>query len=85
MDEQKPSIVETVATVLLVAAEIYVLIDQNAKRNGGEGLAPHLTKSQDKVKVLRDRIVKPWHYPERWRRMVDEVVVEAWIHTEGDS
>jgi len=63
---------------LLIGAEVLVLLDQHDRRTGGPGLEKRLRSWQKKY-------VKPWHFPERWRRMVNEVVVEAWIATEEDN
>ena len=70
MDEKSPPVVETIMGVLLTLTYAYVLLDRNDRANGGDGLALRVLK-------IRDRYVKLWHYPERWRRAKKDLIVEA--------
>ena len=41
------------------------------------------TSLRDFSKSWRDsHVIKPWLNPKKWKRSVDEVIVEAWIATE---
>ena len=78
--DSEMGVVEKVGVAAIIFAEVLVLFDQHDRENGGPGLIERGVKMVDKVK---NRYLKPWHFPKKWRRMKSEVVIEAWTASEG--
>ena len=63
---------ETAVYILTSAAAAYALLHQ-------AGIEINWSPITSRVQRLRARVVKtPWLNPKQWRRMVTEVLLEAW-------
>lgn len=72
MERERSTWLESLTTLILTGVYLWITFDREDKANGGPGAAMRL-------RAKRDSLLKPWHYPERWRRMKNEVIVEAWV------
>ncbi len=70
------------AYVVLIAANVAVTYYE---LRGTSVLAPFEARVQRWRRRASAYLIRPWHDPARWRRMVTEVVVEAWVATEGEK
>ena len=71
--------VETAVYVLTSAVAAYAMLRQA----GVEIDFSAVTSRYRRVKSAVEKM--PWLNPKRWRRMVNEVLLEAWIESEGES
>ncbi len=71
--------VETAVYVLTSAIAAYAMLRQA----GVEIDFTPVTTRYHRAKAAVEKM--PWLNPKRWRRMVNEVLLEAWIESEGES
>ena len=70
---------ETAVYILTLMVAAYALLHQ-------AGVELNWNPVTSRAKRLRERIAgTPWMNPKRWRRMVTQVLLEAWNIVEGEN